>query len=158
MHLIRTLPPISACDLVQPTVQRRGPKSPHTANLNCGNDATTRFDSQCLGMNSQELRGFGDIQQRFKSAIIFVWLRSFPFVVDNCGRMVWFNSVAGILTVLYDRARRIQGKAQAMHSWRVWVLAQVGLGIADFHSGPKENGIDIVSGHMYSVNMFRYNW
>ncbi len=33
-----------------------------------------------------------------------------------------------------------------MHSWRVWVLARVGLGIADFHSRPMENGIDIISG------------
>lgn len=44
-----------------------------------------------------------------------------------------------------------------MHSWRVWVLARVGLGIADFHSGPMGNGIDIIVGPMYSVNMFRYN-
>jgi hypothetical protein len=45
-----------------------------------------------------------------------------------------------------------------MHSWRVWVLARVGLGIEDFHSGPMEIGIDIITGRMYSVNMFRYNW
>jgi hypothetical protein len=45
-----------------------------------------------------------------------------------------------------------------MHSCRVWVLARVGLGIADFHSGPMEIGIDIITAHMYSVNMFRYNW
>jgi len=45
-----------------------------------------------------------------------------------------------------------------MHSWRVWVLARVGLGIADFHSGPMEIGIDIIAGPMYSVNMCRYNW
>jgi hypothetical protein len=44
-----------------------------------------------------------------------------------------------------------------MHSWRVWVLALVGLGIAEFHSGPMEIGIDIITGHMYPVNMFRYN-
>ncbi len=44
-----------------------------------------------------------------------------------------------------------------MHSWRVWVLARVGLGIADFHSAPNRMGIDIIAGHMYSVNMFRYN-
>jgi hypothetical protein len=43
-----------------------------------------------------------------------------------------------------------------MHSWRVWVLARVGLGIADFHSGPMEIGIDIIAVHMYSVNMCRY--
>jgi hypothetical protein len=45
-----------------------------------------------------------------------------------------------------------------MHSWRVWVLARVGLGIADFHSGPMGNGIDIITGRMYPVNMFRYYW
>jgi len=44
-----------------------------------------------------------------------------------------------------------------MHSWRVWVPTRVGLGIADFHSRPMENGIDIIAGYMYSVNMFRYN-
>jgi hypothetical protein len=43
-----------------------------------------------------------------------------------------------------------------MHSWRVWVPTLVGLGIADFHSGPIRNGIDIITGRMYSVNMFRY--
>jgi hypothetical protein len=44
-----------------------------------------------------------------------------------------------------------------MYSWRVWVLALVGLGIAEFHSAPTEMGIDIMTGYMYSVNMFRYN-
>jgi hypothetical protein len=45
-----------------------------------------------------------------------------------------------------------------MHSWRVWVLALVGLGIADFHWGPIQVGIDILTGRMYAVNVFRYRW
>jgi hypothetical protein len=44
-----------------------------------------------------------------------------------------------------------------MHSWRVWVPTRVGLGIADFHQVPWKMGLTIIAGHMYPVNMFRYN-